>query len=301
MEVNKETGEVKYIQPVSIESVLSRRKRGAVIRAYAHDPAQVQKRVDDVARLVEKIKSIKTFGRNFINEIDIPVWMDRRYKDSDCGLTANALRERFSGQKDVRVHDINIGGIFCDCLNEAMIKQHNRGCHYSLIVSAEAESYLTPSIAEKIVQGMANGALAGGVAIKEAQIFAKKGRIANTLAFWSLKEWLLYGGMFDQRSEKPIDENRADWRIGRSPKGRVYYPKQGVEETITLCREAMKIDEPFICVIDAEEGEYLMPDPNIYPAEFERIWSKFGTKDSRMWAMADYVNFHLDDLVHYLM
>jgi len=263
---------------------LSRKKVGMILRVYATKAEDVPNRAAMIEKAVVAARKATVDDKSLVSRIDVLVWIDQNYKDADCGQTAEALRQKFSGEKNLFVSEVAHGDVFCGILNYGVVHQLRHGCDYSLIVSAEAFSYMTPETMEVMVDAACSGARAIGVAINELTQSILEGRIANTFAMWHNESLMTIGG-FDLRAAKPISEFTTHYMRGWSEeKGdNVYYHLAGVEEVIPLARLAETFGPCIAPILPSGEGvqRYQAPDPAKQPDLWFRHISKMGTKLER--------------------
>jgi hypothetical protein len=265
---------------------LARKKVGLILRVYATDEKDVPKRIEMVKSAVEAARKATVDGQQLIKRIDVLVWADERYGDFekvDCGKTAGALRAKFSEEKGIFISEVRRGDLFCGILNYGVAHQLRHGVDYSLIVSSEAFSYMTPETMSAIVDAACKGALAIGVAINELTESICEGRIANTFAMWH-NQSLLTVGAFDLRAAKPHRKEAAYYVKGWSKeKGEVFYHLAGVEEVLPLARLVETFGSCIAPILPQSEGvqRYEVPNKYTHPELWLRHESKIGTKEHR--------------------
>ncbi|MDD5071745.1 MAG: hypothetical protein PHQ42_03350 [Patescibacteria group bacterium] len=267
---------------------LARKKVGLILRVYAHEEDRIPTRVEMIEKAIAAARKATVDGRALIKRIDVLVWCDKNYADSDCGQTAAILREKFSGEKDLFISEVSHGDIFCGILNYGIVHQLRHGVDYSIIASAEAFSYMTPETMAAMVNAACSGALAIGVAINELTDSILAGRIANTFAMWHNESLMTVGG-FDLRAAKPVNETLAHFMRGWNPKKNenVFYHLAGVEEVIPLARMAETFGPCIAPIFTQGEGvqQYQAPDPAKDPELWQRHVAKMGTKLERQCAL----------------
>ena len=267
---------------------LARKKVGMILRVYATKPEDASNRVSMIEKAVAAARNATVDGKPLIQRIDVLVWSDQNYKDADCGQTAGALRQKFTDEKNLFVSEVKHGDIFCGILNYGVVHQLRHGCDYSLIVSAEAFSYMTPQTMEAMIDAACAGARAIGVAINELTQSIKDGRVANTFAMWHNESLMTVGG-FDLRAAKPANEFSTHYMKGWSQeKGEhVFYHLAGVEEVIPLARLTETFGPCIAPILPSGEGvqQYRVPDPVKSPELWQRHNSKMGTKLERQTAL----------------
>lgn len=271
----------------TVQSFLTEKRIGLVLRVFAQKEEQIPDRVAMVKEAIGRARSIVVQGQLAIRYINVIVWADPRYRDSDCGKTTGALRAELGGTPDLFVNEFRDGDLFCGLLNYAVCHQLRHRVDYSLIASSEAFSYLNAETLEVMIEAACQGALAIGVAINELSQSILEGRLANTFAMWH-NESLGEVGLFDLRAEKPIDDRLAHYMRGwSSEKGDVFYHLAGVEEVIPLARLAIKKGPCIAPILPRGEGvkQYQAPDPVKEPELWLRHVSKMGTKIERQSAL----------------
>lgn len=259
---------------------------GALLRVYSTKPELVLGNVDMIQHAIGRLFSIHVAGQPALRQVDILVWADERYApESDCGLTAAALREAFKENRYVVVHEVKRGDLFCGILNFGVLRQATKGMHWTLILSKEAFPYVTVETMEAVYEAASRGARAVGVALNELTDSICQGRIANTFALWHIESLGTVGG-FDLRAAKPTPGDKlARYAAGYSPKdrGEVFYHVAGVEEVRSLARMVQLFGKCIAPVLPRGEGlqRYVVPDPTKDPEGFARHWKKMGTKEAR--------------------
>ncbi|MFA5099213.1 MAG: hypothetical protein WC461_03345 [Candidatus Paceibacterota bacterium] len=267
---------------------VARKKVGLILRVYAAKEDQITARAMMIEKAVAAAREATVDGQQLIRRIDVLVWSDKNYTESDCGQTAAALREKFSGEKNLFISEFFYGDIFCGILNYGIVHQLRHGVDYSIIASAEAFSYMTPETTEAMVDAACSGALAIGVAINELTQSILDGRLANTFAMWDNVSLMTVGG-FDLRAAKPANDSVAYFMRGWSPEKEenVFYHLAGVEEVIPLARMVETFGPCLAPILPRGEGvqHYQAPDPAVNPELWQRHIAKMGTKFERQCAL----------------
>jgi len=273
---------------------LARKKVGMILRVYATKAEDVSNRVSMIHEAVAAAYKATVDGHQLIKRIDVLVWSDENYADADCGLTRGALFESFFTDPDYPLHsgfhlsEVKHGDLFCGLLNYGVVHQLRHGCDYSLVISAEAFSYMTPETMDAMVNAACSGARAVGVAINELTQSIKDGRIANTFAMWHNESLMTVGG-FDLRAAKPANEFSTHYMKGWSQEKKepVFYHLAGVEEVIPLARLTETFGPCIAPILPSGEGvqQYQIPDPIGSPELWQRHISKMGTKLERQSAL----------------
>jgi hypothetical protein len=278
---------------MSVKNFVNSKKVGAILRVFAQKEEQIPDRIKMIEEAIERLLSIRLEGQQAIKMIDVMVWADKRYSDSDCGKTAQVLRDNFGGHSGVFINEVEKGDLFCSLLNYGREQQTRRGCHYSMIVSSDAFSYITSETIQAMFEAADKGALATGVAITELTESILEGRLANTFCMWDNIALGTVGG-FDLKASKPINERTAHYLRGWSGEaGEVYYQLAGVEEIIPLAQLVDHFGPCIAPVLPQGEGikRYQVPDREKDPQLWERHWKKMGTKLQRQTALLTSVGF----------
>lgn len=267
---------------------MARKKVGLILRVYAKEENQIMARVEMIGKAISAARKATVDNKELIQRIDVLVWNDQNYPDADCGRTADALSDHFGHEKNLFVTDFSYGDIFCGILNYGVAHQLRHGVNYSIIVSAEAFSYMTPETMTAMVNAARKGALAIGVAINELTPSILDGRIANTFAMWHNESLMTVGG-FDLRAAKPVDDRSAFYMKGWSSEKQedVFYHLAGVEEVIPLARMVQIFGPCIAPILPQGEGiqRYQAPDPAAEPELWKRHIAKMGTKFQRQCAL----------------
>jgi hypothetical protein len=262
---------------------LSEKTVGLILRVFASKEDDIPNRIKMIKDAITAARKMVVDSVQVIRRIDVLVWADEKYKESDCGKTAPAMIEALKAEKDVVVSEVKHADIFCSILNYGIARQIRKGIDYHIIVSAEAFSYMTPETMSDMIDAACAGAKAIPVAITELTQSILEGRGANTFMMWH-GESLSTVGLFDLKAAKPNDDRTAHYMKGWDPeKGDVYYHLAGVEEVIPIAR---MIENFGPCVAPIEprgEGvkKYIVPDPTTQPDLWLRHISKMGTKFER--------------------
>jgi len=269
---------------------LSEKSVGLILRVYASKEDDIPNRIKMIKNAIQAIRRMVVDGAQVVRRIDVLVWSDKNYKDSDCGQTASAMREALkneTGILGVFVSEVEHADIFCGILNYGVVHQLRKGVDYSIIASTEAFSYMTPETMASMIDAACAGAKAIPVAITELTQSIIEGRGANTFMMWH-NESLATVGLFDLKAAKPNDDRTAYYMKGWSAeKGDVYYQLAGVEEVIPLARMIQTFGPCIAPIMPSGEGvqEYIVPDPTTQPELWMRHISKMGTKFERQCAL----------------
>ncbi len=277
---------MKKQEKKAAKKVAATGKVALILRAFAKDAQAVPQRVAMLREMITTALSVDIDGEQAIKVVHIVVPEDRAYGDVDCGLLAPALQEEFAGNKQVRIHRLLHGDIFCAALNFGIFKASVGGSKYSIIASAEARSYMNAPTLEGLFQAMGSGAKVAGVAINELQESILEGRIANTFAMWDNEALSTVAG-FSPRAAKPRNDKEAVYMRGWSEdQGEVFYPLAGVEEMIPLAR-LVKAHGKCIAVVmpRAEDGSVQHYELPTDPEMRQRHIKKMGTKFPRQCAL----------------
>ena len=256
---------------------------GLILRVFASKEDDIPNRIKMIKDAISAARKMVVDGVQVIRRIDVLVWSDKNYKDSDCGKTAPALREALKEEKGVFVSEVEHADIFCAILNYGVVHQLRKGVDYNIIASAEAFSYMTPETMSDIINAACKGAKVIPVAITELTQSILEGRGANTFAMWDGESLMTVGG-FDLKTAKPSDDRTAHYMKGWSQeKGDVYYQLAGVEEVIPIARMIQTFGACVAPIVPSGEGvkAYIVPDAATQPELWLRHISKMGTKFER--------------------
>src|SRR3989338_5609867 len=89
---------------MNVDSFLARKKVGLILRVFANQEDQVPKRVEMIREIIDRALTITVSGKQLFSRIDVLVWADPRFTgQSDCGSTAEALRQTFPSQKGSKI------------------------------------------------------------------------------------------------------------------------------------------------------------------------------------------------------
>jgi hypothetical protein len=260
---------------------LEKTRISLILRTSASDPKDAPSRVDMTMKAVDIWRGIEIDGQRVISRIDILIPTDKRYKDSDCGETADFLKKfNPNNGNGFYVTEVLKGDNFCSILNDGMMLQARNGMDFAIIASSEASSYVTKETVTAIIDAAIDGALVVGVAINELAPSVRDGRAANTLTMWHIDSLMGVGG-FDLRAAKPMDEKSTVW-IDDGAGNRI--KAQGAEEVIPIARIFMKFGRPCIASVEPQgEGiqRYEVPDPITHPEAHATHVRKIGTKEPR--------------------
>ncbi len=206
------------------------KKYGVILRTFATKEEDVEKRVKMVGETVKKIEAVEIDGQKIFSRVDILVWKNERFPDCDCGQTAIALAEALAEFPVVEIEEVKNFDLFCGILNYGIGKHLLKGISHSLIMSPDANSYLTPETINEIIKRFDEiGTMAVGLAITELTQSIKEGRLANTFLMWNNLSFVTIGG-FDFFAKKLTPQEEEKFKaIGIK---RI----QGVEEVIPLAR-----------------------------------------------------------------
>ncbi len=271
--------------------LLNSKKIGALLRCFAKKPEFVEGAVAQTLSLAEKFATIKVGGQSVVSRIEVLIPRDESYTDVDCGETALAMRTAIDSlawaKGRVFVSEVKHGDLFCGILNYGMARLLRAGCDYGIIASKEAGSYFNQETAEALVKAAEDGARAIGLAISELTDSIMEGRIANTMGMWHITSLMQVGG-FDLRSAKPkkasVFRGKAlvGWDDARE-ESLWSYDLASVEEIIPLVRLVDTFGPCIAPLFPQGEGvqHYVVPDPVIDRAGYERHINKMGTKRER--------------------
>ena len=280
---------------ITATQFMARKVVGMILRIYCPSEKQIPDQVELLKRAIRRGRKSTVAGKKLIRRFDILIWSDERYKESDCGKTASVLRGIFANDKDVFIHEIKHGDIYCGILNYGIAHQLRYGhVDYSIIASSEAYSYMTEETFESITEAACNGARIIGVATNELAQSVLEGRVANTFAMWHNESLMTVGG-FNFRVAKPIDGVPAieveAWHenLNRFVKFKLV----GEEELITSFEMVKLLNEPCIAPVIAscmEGAEYIVPDKKSNYDKWIHHESKMCTKEIRATGILGMVN-----------
>ena len=272
-------------------SIKDTKRFGLLLRTFATKQEDVMNRVDAIEEMALRADLLTLFSR-----IDVLVWADKRYPDSDCGGTVSALNENTMFRACRRVHNFESGDLFCGILNYGIAKQMRDRIDYTMIASTEAIDYLNDVNVDSMLVALEHGARATGVAINELTESVMAGRLANTMCMWDTVALMSVGG-FDFRAAKPMNDKNAHYLRGMSPEGKeVYYPLAGVEEVIPLARLVDTYGPCLAPILPWGVARYQLPDPALQSELYARHMKKFGTKLERQTALLSSVGYDLSYL-----
>jgi len=266
------------------------RKIGLLLRTYAGKEEDIPRRLEMVKEAVDTSFRAKVDDRQVIWRVDVLIPSDKRYKDCDCGKTAEILREKFNAGNGFYVTEVQAGDNFCSIINDGLMIQARHGMDYSLIMSSEVFPYMNSEVMTAIIDAACNGARAIGIAINELTQSIMEGRIANTFALWHIDSLMGVGG-FDLRAAKPMMAETGTYLDnGVKP-----YVLQGVEEMIPLVRMVRKFGPCIAPLMPRGEGiqQYVVPTD---PAALAVHMTKMGTKMQRQTAFLNSVGCDIDFL-----
>lgn len=272
---------------------LGQNRVGLLLRVYANKQEQIPARVAEMREMVSRALSM--FGRSgqcVFSRVDIVVWADQRYNDSDCGQTAPTMQEAFKDERAVSISEYRHGDLFCGILNWGVANQMSNGVNHTVIASTQALDHMNLSNVKALLQAVGDGALVAGIAIHELAELVMRGRIANTFAIWDNVALMCVGG-FDLRAMKPVDDREAVYINHWSPEnGSSMINIAGVEEMIPIARMVRDCGPCIAPILPADESaRYRVPDPTQEPDNYARHLKKLGTKKPRQDAHLAYAGF----------
>jgi hypothetical protein len=269
--------------------LLHTKRVGLILKLFSPKPELVEQNVRLAMGAVDKALALEVGGKKVFSRIDILVSADDRFGDSDCGLTADALR--LAPRKGVFVSEVRNGDIFCGLLNYGVSHQMRDRIDYSMIMSIGVGEYLVEENVRPMLDALHSGARVTGLALSELAPSILDGRIANTFAIWDTVSLMTIGG-FDLRAAKaPKDDRLAQYVRGWSDeKGEVYYQSSGVEEIIPLVRLIKVFGSCIAPIVPVSGAKWVVSDD---PEVQKRERAKLGTKTERqmMWALSESVDF----------
>ncbi|MFT5832219.1 MAG: hypothetical protein ACI9SY_000602 [Candidatus Paceibacteria bacterium] len=277
------------------EKLLERNRVGVLLRVFAKTEADVEPQIESALTALRKLQALQTGARKTFARIDFLVSSDPNFDDTDCGLTAEKLRESVRSEFsdiDISVYEIKKGDIYAMLLNFGVANHLEDRIPYSLIVSHWAHEHITEANVHALFAAVQNKARVAGLVIPEAADTIRKGRIANTFAIWHNKSLVTVGG-FDLRAGKPMQSEVTDDHIVTV--GEATYNAAGVEEIIPLLRFT-KYFGPSIKVVEASESTHTEQIEKFEAGWHTRHHAKFATKDVRQNYMAKVAGFDLDQI-----
>lgn len=277
--------------------VLARNRVGALIRVFATSPETVAYNAESALQALDRLLAIQIENRPLFSRIDFLISNDIRFDDSDCGLTAEYLRERILSRypdAPVSVLDVKNGDVYCMLLDYGIVNQLEDRVSYSLILSHGVSEYLTQEHIEALVAAMYCKARVAGLMIPEIGGLVEKGRVANTCALWHNKSLMTVGG-FDLRAARP---ERIHLQSHKKVKGEsqektekygtpdVEYVLAGCEEIIPLVR-FLKFFGPSVAVVRPNQKHtWRVGDDGADTGMHLRHLAKLATKEIRQSHMA---------------
>lgn len=176
--------------------LLERNRVGVLLRIFAKTEADVEPQIDSALTALRKLQSLQTGERRTFARIDFLVSSDPNFDDTDCGLTADrlreAVREEFS-DTSINVYEIKNGDIYAMLLNFGVANHLEDRIPYSLIISHWAHQHITETNVHALFAAIQNKARVAGLVIPEAAETIRQGRIANTFAMWHNKSLVTVG------------------------------------------------------------------------------------------------------------
>lgn len=271
--------------------LLDRKRVGLILRTFSPKPELVPETVARVMKTVQIARDLEVSSRRVFARIDILVSADERYGDSDCGHTAQELRDRVSTQDRVFISEVKNGDIFCGILNYGVAHQLRERIDYSMILSSGVNEYLTEENVAPMLGALECGARVTGLAFEELAPSVLAGRIANTFAIWDTVALMTVGG-FDLRAAKaPKDDRLARYVRGWSiEKGEVFYGASGVEEVIPIIRLIKTFGPCLAPITPRTQGAWTVSqDPEVQARHRKKLGTKF--ERQMMWALSEGVDF----------
>jgi len=270
---------------------ITRDSAGLIARVFVKDPSTLPSVVGHIEELVTNALALKqSDGKSLYRHIALVVTADRRFPDHDACNTHIALRRMIAQHsKDSRwsrsvfVEVITQGDPFCFALNRGMRLLSRRAVTHATIISFGVRKYLTQKLVDETFGLFNRGASVVGCVLPELRESIEQGRIANTLATWSIDE-LADVGFFSFFGRQHQLVGATHTIQSTEVKGSIYR-LQGTEEIVPLCWQAMartkdldsgeKVITPFIGLV--------YPDVGVRweVIDGEREERKMGTKEVR--------------------
>ena len=256
---------------------LKRNRVGLILRAYAPKPNLVEKTVNQVIEVARRLYPLEIQGCRVFSRMDVMIASDRRCVDFDCGLTADALR-----QKDevilFQVTEVKEGDLYCGLLNAGFYNQIRDGIDYTMNLSHGVLSYITPENMGAMLQALERGARVTGLALNEFAESILEGRILDTCDIWHCESWMRVGG-YDIRGAQPRPNDRSWGWVRDMPDGEEKdwsYTTAGVEEMIPLINLVRLFGPCIAPVRPLGGGTWVIPDdPEIRAREEKKLRTKY--------------------------
>lgn len=245
------------------------------------------RRVELMRNTLENVETIRKDESRIFSRVDILIYADKRYPDTDCGHTYSAMVEAFGDHEYVHIEEVPFGDIFCGLGNYGFALQLQSGMTHTMTMSPEVYSYVRLDTLDAMIDKLALGARAVGVALNELEESVLAGRLSGTFMIWDLLSLMTVGGL-DLRAARPRDDREAHYMRGwHQDKGDVYYHLAGVEEMIPLARMVEYFGPCLAAVLPQGDGRqrYQVPDRERQPELWERHVKKMGTKFERQSAL----------------
>lgn len=289
---------------------------GVLLRTYSPRYEDVEVNVKMVEEVVAKLFAIpyRQGGKNsFCTRVDILVWSDNRFLDSqgnriaDCGATAPSLRGAFMGDVRVSVHEVPRADIYATILNYGIARQHSFLMDCSLVLSKEAANYINNETLWAMMEAIRSGALVASVAVDEIRDLVLDGCVSNTFAMWHLPSLLQVGG-FDIRDAKPLPDDPshvvAYWPEGRDhAEEPLWMHDAGVGEVLPACHLFREFGRSVIAPImpqgESAQGGYAQKSYDPTRAAWNK--AKFATKKARLESILKRSGYSFDYLKRAVM
>lgn len=280
----------------SAKKLLERNRVGVLLRMFARDKASIDPQITSLFHAIDRLLEINDAGIRVFARIDVLVSSDQNYADSDCGESAERIRERVATHypgKNIYVSEIKKGDIYAMLLNYGVANQMEDRISFSFTISHALSSYITKEHIYAMLHAMYQKARVAGLVIDELAALTEKGRVANTFALWHNKS-LVTVGAFDLRAARPERHMEHVHRVKgwsevkakRHGDGDVEFVRAGCEEIIPLLR-MVKFFGPSIAIVKpGKAGVWREPDAVHEHESYHRHLAKLATKEIRQQHMA---------------
>lgn len=290
------------------EKLIENNGVGWIMRAFAPRPADVPHRTQLVIETIKILQGISLHPRSRTAKvIDIWIPLDKSRKDHDCGLLRAAIITAIKNEalKDVFVHELHDGDIYCRMMNLAVARQAINGCRYSGFLATEARGNITADSLAQMYNALQQGAWVTGLAFGAIKEFTLSGYITTTCSIWKIATLQEFGG-FDLMAEQRRITDPKRRSIMVQSEGEDYaYDGGGAEHIPPLLRMAeaaqhRKDKKPFIAPILGEDG-WETPDPVTARPHYLRFKNMLGTKWARMLTWAEVLDLPIELITECVM
>lgn len=274
---------------------------GWILRAFAARPADVPYRVRLIIETIRILQDISLHPRSkTVKRIDIWIPMDQTRKDHDCGLLRAALLAAIKAEdlKDVFVHELLEGDIYCRLLNKAVALQASNGCRYSGFLATEVRGNITADSLARMYHALRQGAWVTGLAFGAIQEFTLAGYISTVCSIWNIAKLQEFSGFDLIAEQRRIDDPKRHPLLVKKDGEEFIYDEGGAEHIAPLLRMAeaerhRKVKRPFIAPIPGD-GEWDTPDPVTARHLYLRFKNMLATKWARMLVWAELLDLPIE-------